>query len=42
MLQAAWACGQPDHGLPDEVDALEGWIASAPHDFSLDRNNRRA
>jgi hypothetical protein len=29
LLQAAWASLQPDHGLPDVVDPLEGWIASA-------------
>jgi hypothetical protein len=29
MLQAAWAAGQPNHGMPDEVDGLEGWITSA-------------
>ncbi|TMH30320.1 MAG: DUF429 domain-containing protein [Betaproteobacteria bacterium] len=31
MLQAAWASGQPQHGVPSTVDPLEGWIASAPH-----------
>jgi hypothetical protein len=31
MLQAAWASAQPDHGLPPQVDAIEGWIATAPH-----------
>ena len=30
MMQAAWAAGQPGHGVPDGVDALEGWITSAP------------
>jgi hypothetical protein len=29
MLQAAWAAGRANHGLPDNVDALEGWITSA-------------
>jgi hypothetical protein len=29
MLQAAWAAGRPDHGLPAQVDPLEGWITSA-------------
>lgn len=28
-LQAAWASRQPHHGLPDHVDPLEGWIATA-------------
>ena len=25
-LQAAWASGQPNYGVPDECDSLEGWI----------------
>ncbi|HJV60345.1 MAG TPA: DUF429 domain-containing protein [Albitalea sp.] len=29
MMQAAWASTQPGHGLPAEVDPLEGWITSA-------------
>ena len=29
MLQAAWSLGRPDHGLPAQVDPLEGWIVSA-------------
>jgi Protein of unknown function (DUF429) len=29
LVQAAWASTQPNHGLPREVDALEGWIVSA-------------
>jgi hypothetical protein len=29
LVQAAWASGQQGHGLPAEVDALEGWIVSA-------------
>ena len=29
LLQAAWACGQPDHGRPADADTLEGWIVSA-------------
>jgi hypothetical protein len=29
LMQAAWAAGQPNHGLPAQVDALEGWIVSA-------------
>lgn len=29
LMQAAWAAEQPGHGLPAEVDALEGWITSA-------------
>ena len=32
LMQAAWASGQPRHGLPPQVDPLEGWIASAPHE----------
>jgi predicted RNase H-like nuclease len=28
-LQAAWASRQPRHGLPEHVDPLEGWIATA-------------
>jgi hypothetical protein len=31
LLQAAWASAQPDHGLPLHVDAIEGWITTAPH-----------
>lgn len=30
MMQAAWATLQPGHGIPEGVDALEGWITSAP------------
>jgi hypothetical protein len=30
MMQAAWASGQPGHGVPEGVDSLEGWITSAP------------
>jgi hypothetical protein len=29
LLQAAWASTQPGHGLPADVDAVEGWICSA-------------
>lgn len=29
MMQAAWAARQPRWGLPDAVDPVEGWIASA-------------
>jgi hypothetical protein len=29
LLQAAWAAGQPNHGLPSDVDPIEGWIVSA-------------
>lgn len=32
MLQAAWAHGQPAWGLPPQVDPLEGWIVSVPHE----------
>ena len=30
LMQAAWASAQPRHGLPDDIDPLEGWIVSAP------------
>jgi Protein of unknown function (DUF429) len=30
MVQAAWASGQPNFGMPKEVDPLEGWIVSTP------------
>ena len=30
LVQAAWASLQPDHGLPPEVDPVEGWITTAP------------
>ena len=29
LLQAAWASGRPNHGLPDAIDPLEGWIVTA-------------
>jgi hypothetical protein len=29
LLQAGWAAGRPDAGLPTAVDAVEGWIATA-------------
>ena len=29
LMQAAWACEQPDFGLPPQLDPLEGWIVSA-------------
>jgi hypothetical protein len=29
MMQAAWASGRPDYGLPRDIDPLEGWIVSA-------------
>jgi Protein of unknown function (DUF429) len=29
LVQAAWACTRPACGMPDEVDAVEGWITSA-------------
>ena len=29
LLQAAWAAGEPGHGLPAGVDPIEGWIVSA-------------
>jgi hypothetical protein len=30
LMQAAWAGSQPNHGLPQRMDPLEGWIVSAP------------
>ena len=29
LMQAAWASTQPGYGMPDQVDAVEGWITSA-------------
>jgi len=29
LMQAGWAAGQPNHGLPQTHDRLEGWIVSA-------------
>jgi hypothetical protein len=29
LMQAAWAVQRPAHGLPPDVDPLEGWIVSA-------------
>lgn len=29
LMQAAWASLRPNHGLPDVIDPLEGWIVSA-------------
>ena len=29
LIQAAWAAGRPNHGLPSDVDPIEGWIVSA-------------
>lgn len=29
LMQAGWAAGQPGHGLPADMDPLEGWIVSA-------------
>ncbi|MEY4562081.1 MAG: hypothetical protein RLZZ618_1358 [Pseudomonadota bacterium] len=29
LMQAAWAGAQPDHGLPADIDPLEGWIVTA-------------
>ena len=31
LVQAAWASVSPHHGLPLNVDPLEGWIVSALH-----------
>ncbi|MEO7150476.1 MAG: DUF429 domain-containing protein [Burkholderiaceae bacterium] len=29
LMQAAWASTRPNHGLPTDIDAIEGWIVSA-------------
>ena len=29
LMQAAWATRRPNHGLPTDIDPLEGWIVSA-------------
>ena len=29
LVQAAWASSQPNHGLPHDIDPLEGWIVTA-------------
>jgi hypothetical protein len=29
LIQAGWAAGQPNRGLPPDVDPIEGWIVSA-------------
>ncbi|MCI4431178.1 MAG: DUF429 domain-containing protein [Burkholderiales bacterium] len=29
MVQAAWSASRPNYGLPEGVDPLEGWIATA-------------
>ncbi|MEY2891602.1 MAG: hypothetical protein RJA98_1510, partial [Pseudomonadota bacterium] len=31
MAQAGWAQRQQGHGLPAQIDPIEGWIVSAPH-----------
>ena len=31
LIQAAWASTRANHGLPDTIDPLEGWIVTAPH-----------
>jgi len=30
LVQAAWAAGQPNHGLPPDIDPVEGWIVTTP------------
>jgi hypothetical protein len=30
LMQAAWAAQRPHHGLPTDIDPLEGWIVTAP------------
>lgn len=34
LLQAAWACEQPQYGMPANIDPLEGWIVSTPRTAS--------
>jgi hypothetical protein len=29
LVQAAWASTRPNHGLPENIDPIEGWIVSA-------------
>ena len=29
LVQAAWAASRPNHGLPPDIDPIEGWIISA-------------
>ena len=29
LVQAAWAAVQPGHGMPADVDPVEGWIVTA-------------
>ena len=29
LVQAAWASGRPNYGLPEDIDPLEGWIVTA-------------
>ena len=31
LVQAAWAASQPDHGVPADLDPVEGWIVTLPH-----------
>jgi hypothetical protein len=30
LMQAGWAVARPGHGVPEDVDPVEGWIVSAP------------
>jgi len=30
LMQAAWASAEPGHGLPPDMDAVEGWVATVP------------
>jgi hypothetical protein len=32
LMQAAWAAPLPAHGMPDDVDPVEGWIVGMPFD----------
>jgi len=36
LMQAAWASTQPGYGVPPGVDAVEGWIISAPWPRAID------
>ena len=35
LVQAAWASTRAGHGLPQNIDPLEGWIVSAPDPFLI-------
>jgi hypothetical protein len=42
LVQAAWASQQPAHGLPAEVDPVEGWITGAQAPLSPSGQRRGA